>query len=41
MRSTILAVLEGEGAVRVHRDTALSLAGDLLADIRAGKWPPP
>lgn len=38
---TILAVLEGEGAIRVHRDTALGLAGDLLADIRAGEWPPP
>jgi hypothetical protein len=38
---TILAVLEGEGAIRVHRDAALSLAGDLLADIRTGEWPPP
>jgi hypothetical protein len=37
---TLLAVLEGEGAVRVHRETALGLAGDLLADIRAGQWPP-
>lgn len=37
---TILAVLEGEGAVRVHRDAALALAGDLLAEIRAGEWPP-
>jgi hypothetical protein len=37
----ILAVLEGESAIRVHRDTALTLAGDLLADIRASKWPPP
>lgn len=36
----ILAVLEGEGAIRVYRDTALSLAGDLLADISTGKWPP-
>lgn len=38
--ATLLAVLEGEGAIRVHRETALSLAGDLLADIRTGTWPP-
>jgi hypothetical protein len=37
---TILAVLEGAGAVRVHRDAALGLAGGLLAEIRAGEWPP-
>ena len=37
---TVLAVLEGEGAVRVHRDKALSLASDLLAEIRSGEWPP-
>jgi Helix-turn-helix len=37
---TVLAVLEGEGAVRVHRDKALGLASDLLAEIRSGDWPP-
>jgi len=37
---TVLAVLEGEGAVRVHRDKALGLASDLLAEIRSGEWPP-
>jgi hypothetical protein len=37
---SVLAVLEGESAVRVHRNTALDLAGDLLADMRTGQWPP-
>jgi hypothetical protein len=37
---TVLAVLEGEGAVHVHRDKALSLASDLLIEIRSGEWPP-
>jgi hypothetical protein len=36
---TVLAVLEGEGAVHVHRDKALSLASDLLTEIRSGEWP--
>jgi hypothetical protein len=38
---TVLAVLEGDAAVRVHRDKALGLASDLLAEIRSGQWPPP
>ena len=38
--ATVLAVLEGEGAVRVHRDKALSLASDLLTEVRSGAWPP-
>jgi hypothetical protein len=36
----VLAVLEGEGAVRVHRDKALGLASELLTEIRSGEWPP-
>jgi hypothetical protein len=38
--ATVLAVLEGEGAVRVHREKALGLASDLLTEIRSGEWPP-
>jgi Helix-turn-helix domain len=37
---TVLAVLEGEAAVKVHRDKAMALASELLAEIRAGEWPP-
>jgi hypothetical protein len=37
---TVLAVLEGEGAVHIHRDKALRLASDLLTEIRSGEWPP-
>jgi phage shock protein A len=37
---TLLAVLDGEEAIAEHHDQAIQLAGDLLADIRAGDWPP-
>jgi hypothetical protein len=33
-------VLDGEEAIAEHHDQAIQLAGDLLADIRAGDWPP-
>ena len=37
---TVLAVLEGERAIQVHRDKALRLASELLTEIRSGQWPP-
>jgi hypothetical protein len=37
---TLLAALDGEDAIAEHRAQAIELAGDLLADIRAGDWPP-
>jgi hypothetical protein len=37
---TVLTVLEGAGAVRDHRDDAIGVAGQLLAEIRAAGWPP-
>ncbi len=37
---TVLAVLDGEDAITEHWPQAVELAGDLLADIRAGAWPP-
>jgi hypothetical protein len=36
----LLAVLDGEAAIAEHRAQAIELAGHLLADIRAGDWPP-
>ena len=36
---TLLAVLEGPDAIRAHRDTAIRLAGDLLAEVRAEDGP--
>jgi hypothetical protein len=36
---TLLAVLEGDEAVRSHRARAVGLAGELLAEIRAEGWP--
>jgi phage shock protein A len=36
---TLLAVLDGEDAIREHGSQAIRLAGDLLTDIRAGDWP--
>jgi len=36
----LLAILEGDDAIRDHRDVAIDLAGDLLTQIRAGDWPP-
>jgi phage shock protein A len=35
---TLLAVLEGEHAISEHRDAAIDLAADLLADIRRDGW---
>jgi hypothetical protein len=37
---TLLAVLDGDEAIAEHWAQAVELAGDLLADIRAGDWPP-
>jgi len=37
---SLLAVLAGEDAVVAHLTLAIRLAGELLADIRAGAWPP-
>ena len=36
---TLLAVLEGQDAIHAHRDRAIGLAGDLLAEIRAEDEP--
>jgi hypothetical protein len=37
---TVLTVLEGAGAIRDHRDDAIGVASELLAEIRARGWPP-
>ena len=37
---TLLAVLDGADAVAEYRTQAIELAGDLLADVRGGYWPP-
>ena len=36
---TLLAVLDGHEAISEHRDEAVRLAGELLAEIRADGWP--
>ncbi len=39
--ATFLAVLDGADAISDHRDEAITLAGQLLTEIRDGSWPPP
>lgn len=36
---TLLAVIEGQEAIGEHRQTAIGLAGELLAEIRSDCWP--
>lgn len=38
--ATFLAVLDGADAISDHRDEAITLAGQLLTEIREGSWPP-